>query len=730
MGQCPACELELPLGSPCQERACHKRGYHGIPVADASELDPHHADPTIGTKIDEYLVVGLLGAGGFGKVFRALQMPIRMPTALKLMHRHMKDEANFELLLRKFQGEAQALATLSHPNIVRLLKYGIHLGSPYLVMEMVEGARTLKNEVSKRAIRGADFAPHETFHILRQCADAMEAAHTREIVHRDIKPENIMLQEVAGNANFVRILDFGLAKFVAESSETSVAMGTPVYMAPEQLTLKNIGPWTDLYALGVVAYELLTGRRPFAGRTHQEIIARKLDPSFDPIEQLSDMHLPQSLKVFLRRALCRNHEERYRSASEFREALEKVTENLTVEEQKTLLTADLTALLDSGDLSQLETKRREIERERRQRDVPRTDPAAQTLHAADASTIPPKIEVDSSLGQDSTVPAGNTSLKVGPTANAGGNKMALIASVAGLLFMAGAVTVGLTFGGASGDDPIEVVAEANDSTSQAMEVSDEASMDAMASNADVSTEPHDVGSTPTSDVQDEASTTLPDSMVKIDAGTYPIGCRSTGCDLDYQRAFEKLRIPGPFAIMRHEVTTAEYHTCVTRGVCPANGTSKGCHSLQDNRGKHPVNCVSWENANAYCRAQGKAWRLPTDDEWEIAARGKEQSSYPWGEKSPTCALTSMKDKRGPGCGNGGSMMVGSQSRDRSWCGAMDLGGNMTEWTGSSTEDGEVYMRGANFLMGANEFFDSSKRQPESTRQKRVEIGFRCAMDLD
>ena len=135
----------------------------------------------IGARVGDYLVVALLGAGGFGKVFLALQEPLyRLRAAVKLMETVTRDEALVERLLDKFQGEAEALAVLTHPNIVRLLKYGQHDGAPYLVMEYVEGARTLQSEVRELALRGEEMLPDRVQRILEQILDGLEAAHTRE----------------------------------------------------------------------------------------------------------------------------------------------------------------------------------------------------------------------------------------------------------------------------------------------------------------------------------------------------------------------------------------------------------------------------------------------------------------------------------------------------------------------------------------------------------------------
>jgi serine/threonine protein kinase len=326
-GFCPSCHAPGFVGSPCVDRTCERRGAHIIPIENFERLKLRPAssiEPLIGQQVDEYLVVDVLGAGGFGKVYLALQQPIQMKAALKVMDRGEAEPEIAEALAKRFKGEASALATLTHPNIVRLLKYGVHVGMPYLVMEFVEGARTLKKELERGALDPQIAGPEVAWGVLRQVLNALDAAHVRGIVHRDVKPDNIMLQEVSGDPWFVKVLDFGLAKFVEERDETSMMVGTPSYMAPEQVMRKNIGPWTDLYALGVLCFRMTTGRVPFPGDSTQEIIARKLDPEFDPIATLGDSSMAVGAYDFYRKALARDPENRFRNAVEFRVAFEKM----------------------------------------------------------------------------------------------------------------------------------------------------------------------------------------------------------------------------------------------------------------------------------------------------------------------------------------------------------------------------------------------------------------------
>ena len=320
-GVCPSCRERGDVGTPCAERGCTRYGYHCIPA----ELIPAddgkgRLDPEVGLLLDRrYLLVRTLGEGGFGRVFIALQQPLGMRVALKILKKD-KDPEGHEARMRLFRLEAQAMAQLQHPNIVKILDFGFFEGAAYLVMELLDGALTLKDELRNCARTNEHIDLHTTETILSGVLSALEKAHQRKIIHRDVKPENIMLQAEPGHPVLPRLLDFGLAKFVDADTQSSAILGTPSYMAPEQLTRSDPGPWTDLYALGVVAFELLTGRRPFVGEVGQ-IIADKRDPHFDVLSAIADLDIPTPIAAFLRKALAFETTARYQSTDAFRDAM-------------------------------------------------------------------------------------------------------------------------------------------------------------------------------------------------------------------------------------------------------------------------------------------------------------------------------------------------------------------------------------------------------------------------
>ena len=350
-GKCPNCYSDGLVGEECEERGCAVRGYRFIPMENFERLSRKNLlgeDPYFGRKINKYLIIDLIGAGGFGTVYLALQMPVEMRCALKLI-KYEGSEDRLKLMLTKFDAEAKALAQLNHPNIVRLIDYGVVNEKPYMVMEYVNDSVTLKDKIEEYALKGESFDIKLTIGIIDQILRGLGASHKLKIIHRDIKPENIMLQRVFGESNFVRILDFGLAKFTEDKRQTSITMGTPSYMAPEQILGSKAGPWTDLYALGVVVFELLTGRTPFSGRTVQEMLSQKLSPSYDPLSIVDDLKMPERIKTFFHLALARKADERYRNVEAFRKGLTEVAGIIKTMNQERLSQSGFGNLLSSAE---------------------------------------------------------------------------------------------------------------------------------------------------------------------------------------------------------------------------------------------------------------------------------------------------------------------------------------------------------------------------------------------
>ncbi|MBI4706070.1 MAG: SUMF1/EgtB/PvdO family nonheme iron enzyme [Deltaproteobacteria bacterium] len=229
----------------------------------------------------------------------------------------------------------------------------------------------------------------------------------------------------------------------------------------------------------------------------------------------------------------------------------------------------------------------------------------------------------------------------------------------------------------------------------------------------------------------------PEGMVAVAAGSYVVGCASGNRQCwDDERPAHRVAL-GRFGIMVHEVTMEQYDECAAAGRCPPAGKEPGCTWQREGEDRHPINCVSWKAAGGYCAWRG--WRLPSEAEWEAAARGPSQADYPWGSEPASCERALVGSERGGGCGAGGLLPVGSRQADRSWVGAFDLGGSVREWTASeyaaypggkaeAEQRGKVN-RGASWLMEPGQASTSHTRFADEPGAARLDLGFRCAVDL-
>src|SRR5690606_16918925 len=214
-----------------------------------------------------------LGAGGIAVVYRGEDAELGRAVAVKILQESGHGRAE---LRARFEREAKVLAALSHPNIVSLVDYGVEDGRAYLVMELLKG-RTVGELLDEVDV----LEPRRALHIVRQVVRALAYAHGEGLLHRDLKPDNVFLQALPDTPDHVRLLDFGFAKFVGDDgrdgpplTQAGTVFGTPRYMAPEQLTGANVDGRADLYAVAVILYEMLSGRRPFEGEIRDVLKAK------------------------------------------------------------------------------------------------------------------------------------------------------------------------------------------------------------------------------------------------------------------------------------------------------------------------------------------------------------------------------------------------------------------------------------------------------------------------
>src|SRR5215510_524452 len=291
-----------------------------------SNSGPDDSQSHSGEMIGFYRLIKELGRGGMGTVYLAYDTRLGRRVALKLLPSRLVNNSE---RLRRFQREARLVSALSHPNIITIYDFGQENGRHYIVSEFVEG-HTLRNFVGSQ-----DISLNRILDLVVQVASALEAAHAEGVVHRDIKPENIMLRP----DGYVKVLDFGLAKLTEPESggdeaktdisgappdfetRTGIVLGTVNYMSPEQARGQKVDGRSDLFSLGVILYELITGNRPFAGETWHHTIVAITDSEPPPIAS-KVQGAPGNLQKIINRALAKNREQRYQTMRAFLSDLE------------------------------------------------------------------------------------------------------------------------------------------------------------------------------------------------------------------------------------------------------------------------------------------------------------------------------------------------------------------------------------------------------------------------
>lgn len=317
MRVCTVCQEPVPPGMP----VCPRDG-------GAAEDPDEGTDRTIGAMIGEYRVKGLIGEGGMGQVYEGLQPVIGKRVAIKLLRRELAtDRSEAQRLL----GEARAVNAIGHRGIIDIFSFGaLPDGRQYFVMEYLSGC-SLSAHLKKHGALPLE----DVLRILDEILAALGAAHAAGVIHRDLKPSNIFLVTQPDGSTFVKVLDFGLAKQApvsrGETPQTRVSrvMGTPEFMAPEQARGQAVGPRTDLYAVGVIAFELLTGERLFHAETPYEIVNMHLNRAPPaPSSRVGDV--PPELDSLVLRMLAKAPADRPASAEAVREELKRLRRELNL----------------------------------------------------------------------------------------------------------------------------------------------------------------------------------------------------------------------------------------------------------------------------------------------------------------------------------------------------------------------------------------------------------------
>ena len=271
-----------------------------------------------GKQLGSYQIVAPLGEGGMAAVYKAYQPAMDRYVALKVLPRHFASDPQF---ISRFQQEAKLLAKLQHPHILPVFDFGETDGYTYIVMPFVESG-TLTN-----LMHGQQLPLEQVQRVISQVGDALDYAHMRGLIHRDVKPSNVLMDE-RGNC---LLTDFGLAKIIEGSAHLTTSgtiMGTPAYMSPEQGLGEKLDARSDIYALGVILYEMATGRVPYSAETPMAVVFKHIYDPLPPPRSLN-ANLPEALERVMLKALAKNPEDRFATANEMVKALQVSLQEIT-----------------------------------------------------------------------------------------------------------------------------------------------------------------------------------------------------------------------------------------------------------------------------------------------------------------------------------------------------------------------------------------------------------------
>ena len=568
------------------------------------------SDDMLGREFGHYKIIELIGEGGMATVYKAYDTHLDREVAIKFIRREVFPEAEVEMLLKRFEREAKSLGRLSHPNIVPVIDYGEFEGSPYLVMVYLPGG-TLKDRLGK------PIPWRIAVQKLLPIAHALQYVHNKNIINRDIKPSNILL-----TANGEPMLtDFGLVKIYGDKAknltaitESGAGMGTPDYMAPEQWVGESTAQ-SDLYSLGVIFYEMITGHRPYVADTPAKILLKQSrEPLPFPTDYIPD--LPLEVESVMLKVLAKDPENRYPDIHVF------------VSELKKLLTGEKVTASS-------------IRVEKLRAQMTGTEEIPPTPTPEHPAPVPKKKSVLSTL-----------------LMLFGG--LALIAAIGGGWFLYKKTGF---FSTTPEPSPTPVVVTVIVSPTAPTETS-----------IPTDTQTPEITITPNVTPTPE----LPDvPMIRIPSGEFIMGRPIASPKDERQNEWPTHEVfLDAYYIDEHEVTNGDYKECVDAGVCKApyslnsSARAKGYYS-DPAYADFPVIHVDWFMAKEHCEWRGA--RLPTEAEWEKAARGTNDGHFPWGQNIISCAFTQYA-----ACGKD-TVAVGSHPEGASPYGVHDMAGNVWEW---------------------------------------------------
>jgi eukaryotic-like serine/threonine-protein kinase len=600
--------------------------------------------------IGRYHILEQLGEGGMAIVYKAYDTRLECDVAIKVIRADMIAAAFHERMFRRFEREAKSLAKLTHPNIVGIIDYGEYDGSPYLVMPYLPGG-TLKERT------GLPMPYKQAAQLLLPIARALQFTHSKGILHRDVKPSNILLSE----SGEPMLGDFGVARIMeAEKGSTltgtGVGVGTPEYMSPEQARGLTVDARSDVYALGVVFYELITGRCPYEADTPMAVALKQAS---DPLPRAREFvpGLPGAVEKVLFKALAKKPEDRYADMGAFAEVLEKLARGAEAEKQKpanTRLTIATPKKMSTGKVATHDDMQVALEK-----------PAAVAR-----VTFAPSKKGEKRRGIWMAV----------------GGALLVVLVVSSAILVAGWIHSGKDMG----EGPLAFLATHTPTLTltQSPSHTPTKTYTPPATNTPSLTPSPTNTTTPLFTATPVAGATMisPNdgmTMVYVPEGEFTMG--SANNDMlatDYEKPQRNVYL-NAYWIDQTEITNTLFanflNNTENNGYYEVNGSlyqPEGVWILGNvDTGNRPITGVTWEGANAYCNWAGR--RLPTEAEWEKAARGTDERIYPWGNDLD-CTKANFSEDNGFMC-IGHTTSVGDYPSGASPYGALDMAGNVLEW---------------------------------------------------
>jgi formylglycine-generating enzyme required for sulfatase activity/serine/threonine protein kinase len=687
-----------------------------------------------GRQFGPYHVVAPLGEGGMAAVYQAYQPSVDRHVALKVLSRYFTSDPQF---LERFRREAKVVAQLQHPHILPVFDFGESDSYAFLVMPFV------KRGTLAELLTGSPVSLEVTARVIRQVCEALDYAHSKGIVHRDIKPSNILIDE-RGNC---LVADFGLARMAEGATKltvTGTVLGTPAYMSPEQAAGKDIGPHSDIYSVGIVLYEMLTGRVPFHAETPIAVAIKHLNDPLPPPRSLNPA-LTTAIEAVVLKALARSKKDRFVSGEALvasltaaLQSMQQVGTAFLVHDQAASgLPSEMTHVLPqpaqlTPRFSQPALSPTPTGIAQQGRPVPvRTEQRIDSSPARDESTrtwwIGLAVAVVLVVAASTAMllkPASPDPAAVGPTPSQPEPATATPASTSSETSAALALRAELDLWDAIKDSRNASAFEdylkryPRGRFRQPAEERVRAARAALAVPA-VAPEPAKPRPAPASSVdarrpgETRADPSVPGvKWAYIPAGTFEMGCtpRDSECDLD-ESPRHSVRLTRAFELMTTEVTVAMVRS--TGRIVQ----SQPAFSRDD----HPVVNINWDDATALCRAIGG--RLPTEAEWEYAARGgTRDTKYPWGDESPSATLGSRAGARFQ---SQSTIAVGSYAPNGYEL--HDMAGNVSEWVFAASGVLPV-LRGGSWTSSQRNL-RVSHRSRGAPDVRAINDGVRCARDI-